>query len=374
MVDLELCHGWDEFVEIVMGRSGKEIYETDFSVFRKVTAPPDFNNLLAVLKRERPARPTLFELFLNGTLHERMGGPPDASWPQDIGGHLTAVRAFRNAGYDYFTIGVPNFGFASGPTRQAATISLNEGAVILDRSSFDAYKWPDPAQADYSILEKIAPHLPDGMKLLILGPCGVLENVIRLTGFENLCYMLTDDRALASDVFEEVGSRIVQFYRGAVGYESVGALIGNDDWGFKSQTMLSVDDMRRFVFPWHKQIAAAAHAAGKPAILHSCGCLGPVMDDVIDDMRYDARHSFEDVIQPVESAYDQYHKRIAILGGMDLDFVCRSTPEAIYKRSAAMLARTAVTGAYALGTGNSVPEYVPLTNYFAMIRAAQDQR
>ncbi len=34
---------------------------------------------------------------------------------------------------------------------------------------------------------------------------------------------------------------------------------------------------------------------------------------------------------PVEEAYDRYHSRIAILGGIDLDFVCRSTPEQIYQ-------------------------------------------
>ncbi len=34
-----------------------------------------------------------------------------------------------------------------------------------------------------------------------------------------------------------------------------------------------------------------------------------------------------------------------------------------------MLERTAGRGGYALGTGNSVPDYVPDENYFAMIRA-----
>jgi uroporphyrinogen decarboxylase len=95
------------------------------------------------------------------------------------------------------------------------------------------------------------------------------------------------------------------------------------------------------------------------------------MDDVIDDMRYDGKHSYEDTIQPVESAYDQYSRRIAILGGIDVDFVCRSTPEAVYERSMNMLKRRR---SYALGTGNSVPEYVPDRNYFAMIRAALDLR
>ncbi len=70
------------------------------------------------------------------------------------------------------------------------------------------------------------------------------------------------------------------------------------------------------------------------------------MDDVIDNMKYDGKHSYEDTIQPVEDAYDQYHDRIAILGGIDVDFMCRSTPEAIYERARRMLEHDK---AYALG-------------------------
>ena len=39
-----------------------------------------------------------------------------------------------------------------------------------------------------------------------------------------------------------------------------------------------------------------------------------------------------------------------------------------------MLARTADRGAYALGTGNSVPDYVPDENYLALIAAATESR
>ena len=94
------------------------------------------------------------------------------------------------------------------------------------------------------------------------------------------------------------------------------------------------------------------------------------MDDIIDDMRYDGKHSYEDTICPVEEMYERYHDRIAILGGIDLDFVCRSTPEAVHARAKAMLERSASRGGYALGSGNSIPAYVPDANYFAMTSAA----
>jgi uroporphyrinogen decarboxylase len=216
--------------------------------------------------------------------------------------------------------------------------------------------------------------LPDGMKLIVYGPGGVLENAISLIGFDCLCMLLVDDQDLVKDIFDAVGQRLVRYYEICAQYDSIGALISNDDWGFKTGTMLSPADLRRYVFPWHKKIAATIHAAGKPAILHSCGKLDEVMDDVIDDMKYDAKHSFEDVIMPIEEAYELWSDRIAILGGIDVDFICRSSPEQIRERCKGMLAKAEEKGGYALGTGNSVPEYVPYDNYLAMIDCVLEMR
>ena len=175
------------------------------------------------------------------------------------------------------------------------------------------------------------------------------------------------DEALTTEIFDAVGSRLLRFYELVAPVETIGACIVNDDWGFKNQTMFSPDMLRRWVFPWHKKMAAAIHQAGKPAILHSCGQLQNVMDDIIDDMDYDAKHSFEDQITPVEDALDRWGSRIAILGGIDVDFLARSTPGAIIMRAKALLERGATEGGYALGSGNSIPDYIPDENYLAMI-------
>ncbi len=341
-----------------------------------VKADPDFNNLLKVLRRETPDRPTLFEFFMNGPLYQRLAGVEEAARlaAMSHGELRLRIRAFRNAGYDYATAHVPGFSFPVREQAHQQTISQNDGFMITDRKSFDAYAWPDPDQADYGALDTLASDLPRGMKLVVPGPGGVLENATSIMGYERMCYMAADDERLLEDIFEAIGSRLVRFYACAARHPAVGAIIGNDDWGFKSQTMLSPSGMRRFVFPWHQQLVAAAHGAGKPAILHSCGNLAGVMDDITDKMRYDGKHSFEDAIQPVEDAYAQFGSRIAIMGGIDLDFIVRSSPEKVYERSKAMLAMAAGRGGFALGTGNSVPEYVPHDNYFAMLAAAQESR
>ena len=345
---------------------------TNINYFVENDRKPDFNNLLKVLKREKPERPTLFEFFLNNDLYRNLTHKNEYKESDVYSDLKRLIDAFSIAGYDYVTMLGSDFRFESNRQKKEgmASISLNEGSVISDRESFEKYSWPEPDQYDYTRLEKLSEYLPGNMKIIAYGPNGVLETVVELVGYENLCYIINDDPDLAQDIFDAVGSRFVRYYEICSGFDPVGALISNDDWGFNTQTFLSVNDMRKYVIPWHRKIAEKIHASGKPAILHSCGMLEPVMDDIIDDIKYEAKHSYEDKIRPVEKAYEKYGSRIAILGGIDVDFICRSTPEAVYNRAVSMLEQTGSKGGYALGSGNSIPYYVPQKNYLAMIAAA----
>lgn len=346
---------------------------TDWNKIPKNNGVPDFNNLLAVLRREVPARPTLFEFFLNEKLYQRLAPLSQTEAKTPYATQRQVIAAFHRAGYDYATILVPDFSFPSERVYDHQTISINSGGMISDWESLEAYPWPDLKDADYAILDVLAEELPDGMKIICNGPGGVLENAIEIVGYEQLCYLLADDPKLVGEIFEGVGSRLVQFYTRVAAHPAVGACISNDDWGFKTQTMVSPPQMRKYVFPWHKQIVEVVHAAGKPVILHSCGHFERIIVDMVD-IGIDGRHSYEDNILSVEEAYERYRDHFAILGGIDLDFICRSTPEEVYARSKALLNQTGESGGYALGTGNSVPDYVPDENYFAMIRAALDFR
>ena len=333
----------------------------------------NFSQLEKVLRKEEPDRPTLFEFFLNDRLHQKLSGykiPERVTW---LDHQTIRAHAFLRAGYDHVTVLVPGFDFPAGAVHREKSVSQNEGAVIHDRASFEQYPWRDMAALRLDWLTALGLRLPKGMKMVTHGPGGVLENAISLVGYEPLCLLIMDDPQLGDELFAEIGKRLNEYYQITSHYEFVGAVISNDDWGFKTQTLFSPKMMRKFVFPWHAEIVKTIHAAGKPAILHSCGYAADVLEDVIG-MGYDARHSYEDTILPVEEAYEDQHERLAILGGIDVDFVCRSTPEAVYARSAAMLERSRGRGAYALGTGNSVPEYVPDEGYFAMIKAALDRR
>jgi uroporphyrinogen decarboxylase len=147
-----------------------------------------------------------------------------------------------------------------------------------------------------------------------------------------------------------------------------------DDLGFRTNTLISPRIIRRHILPQYKRVIGLIRAAGKPFLWHSCGNIFQIMPDVID-LGIQAKHSNEDIIAPFERWIETYNDRIALIGGIDVDLLCQKTPEEITEIvfEKGMKYRTMAKG-YALGSGNSIPEYVPVEGYLAMIRGAEKIR
>ena len=195
----------------------------------------------------------------------------------------------------------------------------------------------------------------------------IFEILSFLLGYETLCYAVVDTPDLVDAILEKAGAFYVSFTRTLADFSRVAVIWGSDDLGFRSGTMMSPGFLREKILPWHKRCAEIAHEKGKPYLLHSCGKLDEIMDDLIDDVGIDAKHSFEDAILPVAEAKRRYGSRIALLGGIDMDFLVRSDEAAIRKRVRDTLKECLPGGGYCLGTGNTVANYVPLDNYLAMM-------
>lgn len=138
--------------------------------------------------------------------------------------------------------------------------------------------------------------------------------------------------------------------------------------------MLSPEFLRQFVFPWLKRYAALAHEHGKMFWLHSCGnhYKPRTIEDLIEDVQIDALHSFQDVVLPVADFKARYGERVAALGGVDVDKLARRTDEAdlrAYIRG--ILEQCVPGGRFALGSGNSVANYIPLQNYCIMLEESR---
>ena len=331
---------------------------------------PDYNYFRDTLKGKPTDRPVMFEAGVHGHLAEYFAGEHYRNGNTLDDWIINMMWSSKNAGYDCVktsprsSFHLPRNEFSR--TEGSKSISWNDNPTISGWKELTEYPWPRPGDKPMDVLDAIQKNRIDGMGVMVSGSCGLIENAIVLAGYDNLCLKIYDDPAFAEELFKRIGERVYEFYLLALQHPATDCIMMNDDWAFRNQTFFSPDFMREYALPWHKKVVDCAHGYGKQAILHACGNCEEVWEDIIE-IGYDGKHSFEDVISPVEDEYERYHGRIGILGGIDVDFLCRAAPEDIKKRCHAMLDRSMLRGGYALGSGNSIPDYVPVGNYLAMV-------
>ncbi|GAI36256.1 unnamed protein product, partial [marine sediment metagenome] len=145
---------------------------------------------------------------------------------------------------------------------------------------------------------RICPH---GMGIFASFSPGVLEVLSNeLFGIEAFSYLLQDNPALVEATTNKVGELIYGAYKKIIGLDNLVGFFQGDDMGFKTATLLSPDKLRKYILPWHKRFAKLAHDNKLLYIFHSCGCLDSIMEDLIEDVKIDAKHSFEDTIMSVK--------------------------------------------------------------------------
>jgi uroporphyrinogen decarboxylase len=348
-----------------------------------VRLAPNFDRLRrAVLRQGELDRPPLLELKADdevvlavaGISH---GGNGSLAMDKVERERFTQllVQFWHDLGYDAVRlkagVDLPRIKIAAPDTATALTRNAREWqseseGPIRGWADFEEYPWPTAADADFSQIEYAARILPEGLKLLI-SPYGMLEPLMWLMGFQPFVLALYDQPDLVAAMVERITAIYVPVCEALLGMDAVGGLFTGDDMGYKTATMVSPQHLRQYVFPYHKRLAELAHAQGKVYILHVCGNIYNVIDDLIDDVGIDAKHSFEDAIMPVEAFKAQYGTRVGTVGGLDIDFLCRATEREVRERVRAVLETCMPGGGYVLGTGNSVANYIPLPNFLAMV-------
>lgn len=341
----------------------------------------DYNHFADVMRNVRPARLPIYEHILCPEIMEEIVGNRFAELLNGDAADLNEF--FRNycSFFKQMTYDVVSYEFCIRDVfPNAGALDGGGAGPIQTRADFDAYPWDTIptlfwAQAGPR-LAAFTHNLPAGMKGVGGIGNGVFELTEDLVGLEYLPFIQVDDPELYSDIFRKVGDIMCAIWTEFLkrhGDSFVVCRFG-DDLGFNSSLLTNPSTIREHIFPQYKRLVALFRGAGLPFLYHSCGCIFEVMDELID-LGINAKHSNEDSIAPFERWINDYGNRIGLIGGFDMDFLCSANEQEVYERVFEEGRRfRAMTNGYALGSGNSIPEYVPAANYLAMVRAAQDIR
>lgn len=341
---------------------------------------PDYRNILEVLFNRRPARLPLYEHhidvpFISKYLNREI--IPEGEKPADYEQYYRAITGFwKDMTYDAFDFEAaicdifPDHGAING----------GRPGPIQTMDDFNKYPFEEIPEIFWNTytphLEALRKVMPQGMKAY--GGCGygIFESSEDLVGFEYLCTMQYLDPELFQKVYQRIGdlyaelwSEMIRRYDDLFVFYRMG-----DDLGFKTSTLLEPDTIRRFIIPQYKRVIDLVHQSGKKFLLHSCGNIFSVMDDLIN-AGIDAKHSNEDQIAPFEKWIELYNDRIGLFGGIDVNVLTLNGYDEVYRivLEKGTEFRKMAKG-YGIGSGNSIPDYVPPESFKAMVDAVKEIR
>lgn len=350
---------------------------------------PNFDRICrAMLRLGEGDRVPLFELSIHSSHKAAILGRP-------LHGLHDEVDFWRVAGYDFVSLraGVRSVvrGYhpavkawhaadkqspRRGEARGGGGWVAEEAALIYDGRDFAKFPWPAAHElGGYPDFENLDDHLvalagllPTGMKLLVqLGY--LFMGAWQLLGFENYCLKLADDPDLVRDVHNWLGASQFAVLEMLLQHDCVGTVWLPDDLCYNSGPVVAPSVYRRYVYPWYIKIVDRCHQAYIPVGLHSDGDLSRLLPDLVD-CGFDAIHPFEPPMNDIVAAKRQWGDRIAVAGGIDLKAtLCDGTPADVEAEVRARVAALAPGGGWLLGSSNSIPEFVPVENYRALLAA-----
>jgi len=255
------------------------------------------------------------------------------------------------------------------------TIDQDIGTVAnccLPEPSLDGYKFPDPHDPRrYQHYPEFCRRYPDRFKLSDIG-FSLFERAWTLRGMENLMM----DMYLHPDFVEELLDAILDLnlviLSHSLKFPIDGARFG-DDWGSQRGVLMGPDLWRRFLKPRLAKQYAAAHAAGKPVFIHSCGAVSALFDDLIE-IGVDCFNPFQPEVMDVYAMKRRYGGRLSFFGGVSTQRTLPfSKPDEVRAEADRLMREVGRSGGYILAPAHDVPKDVPLENLLALIEAVRDQ-
>lgn len=341
---------------------------------------PDYSHIVDAAYNREAARLPLYEHgFDSGVIEKIMGYEVQALLSGGLTDKSEAYRRICNFAVQY--------GYDCIPFEICVTKVVQEGrglrgqskALIESIDDLEAYPWEEKT-AEYiqrfkENFDALRIALPPGMKAVGGVGNGTFETVQDFVPFQDLVFLQADEPDVFAGLWRRVGDLQMTLWKWVLGnYADCFAVCRfGDDLGFRSSTLLRPDEIRRQIIPQYKRVIDLVHSHGKPFLLHSCGKIYDVMDDLIA-AGIDAKHSNEDAIDTFDVWVNRYGGRIGNFGGVEMNIMTLSTPDEVKAYVRNLLPKITGHGGMAIGTGNQISYYTEPANFIAMTEAVREWR
>jgi len=248
------------------------------------------------------------------------------------------------------------------------------GGVLTDFEDYEEFnrKYPldpdDPYRENNYRVAKQVEAKCNGKLYFMPAIVGMMEASWEGFGLENFSRILARKKE-AKKIFDDKGKFAVEMTKRLIDWGEDGAMLVFDDYGYKAGLFMSPRNYREYVIPWLKRICDTAHKGGIKVLLHSCGDINLIFEDIIN-AGVDALHPIEPTTANPEydifKLKEKYGDKICFIGNVSPQDLSDKSPDDIREYTKKLLKYVAPGGGFILSSGHSINPAIKLENFLAM--------
>jgi uroporphyrinogen decarboxylase len=247
----------------------------------------------------------------------------------------------------------------------------NVEGQVLPEPTLAGYNFPDPLEERFfeDIPDRIE-RFPDRFRVFQIG-FSLYERAWTLRGLEPLMMDFVEHPAFVHELLAAIADYNLAQIREALQYD-IDALYFGDDWGQQHGLQMGPKTWREFILPELRRMYGAVHEAGKFVMIHSCGDVDELFDDLID-AGVNCFNPFQPEVMDVHALLPQYRGRLAFHGGLSTQRTLPFGSVDHVRDETQRLLDLGREGSYIFAPAHDVEGDVPLENMLAAIETVQAQ-